>query len=208
MDTANTWHFTGEDGSFILRSPHLTRYLYFPLANEAGMMSVVTPTLHGDVKTGQNEFLTLPVSVEDLHETRAARNFWAAVEGRAAWSATGNSSWQRADPSADVVTLEAGLLWHRVRRENPGIGLRAGVLSFVPAGPDRVELMQVTLTNVTAAPLTVTPPRRSPSTAARPTTCATTVTSPRCCTASAPSAMALPCARPSPSTSAATAPTL
>ena len=40
------------------------------------MMSVVTPTLHGDAKTGQNSFLTLPVSVEDLHNTRSARNFW------------------------------------------------------------------------------------------------------------------------------------
>ncbi len=157
MDTANTWHFTDEDASFTLRSPHLTRYLYFPLVNEAGMMSVVTPTLHGDAKTGQNEFLTQPVSVEDLHETRTARNFWAAVKGRAPWSATGNSSWQRADPAADTVTLEAGLLWHRVTRENAALGLRADVLSFVPTGPDRVELMQVTLTNISGAPLIVTP---------------------------------------------------
>ncbi|MCU0507774.1 MAG: cellobiose phosphorylase, partial [Anaerolineae bacterium] len=142
----DTWQFTGDDASFALRSPHLTRYLYFPLVNEAGMMSVVTPTLHGDAKTGQNEFLTLPVSVEDLHENRAARNFWAAVEGRAPWSATGNSSWQLADPAADSVALEAGLLWQRVTRENPLVGLRADILSFVPAGPDRVELMQVTLT--------------------------------------------------------------
>ena len=40
------------------------------------MMSCVTPTLHGDVKTGQNSFLMAPVSVEDLHNSRAARNFW------------------------------------------------------------------------------------------------------------------------------------
>jgi cellobiose phosphorylase len=157
MQTLNTWEFTGDDAAFTLRSPHLTRYLYFPLVNEAGMMSVVTPTLHGDAKTGQNEFLTLPVSVEDLHENRAARNFWAAVEGRAPWSATGNSSWQRAAPASDTVTLGAGLLWHRVTRENASAGLRSDVLSFVPAGPDRVELMQVSLTNVSGAPLTVTP---------------------------------------------------
>ncbi len=56
------------------------------------MMSVVTPTLHGDTKTGQNAFLTLPVSVEDLHNTRSARNFWAYVAGFGPWSATGNSS--------------------------------------------------------------------------------------------------------------------
>ncbi len=56
------------------------------------MMSVVTPTLHGDSKTGQNTFLTAPVSVEDLHNTRSARNFWVCVAGAEPWSATGNSA--------------------------------------------------------------------------------------------------------------------
>ena len=134
MDDPNSanWQFTGDDGAFTLRSPHLTSYLYFPLVNEAGMMSVVTPSLHGDAKTGQNTFLTLPVSVEDLHNTRSARNFWVTLgrnvaQGGASpgparpWSATGNSSWQLAearDPGADVVVLEAGLLWHKITREN------------------------------------------------------------------------------------------
>ena len=56
MMTGNTtmgWDFTGDDGAFRLASPHRTSYLYFPLVNEAGMMSAVTPTLHGDTKTGQ-----------------------------------------------------------------------------------------------------------------------------------------------------------
>ena len=65
------------------------------------MMSVVTPTLHGDAKTGQNAFLTLPVSVEDLHNTRSARNFWVYVRGLGAWSATGNSAPQVAQTFAE-----------------------------------------------------------------------------------------------------------
>ena len=160
-DMIGNWQFTGDDGSFLLESPHRTNYLYFPLVNEAGMMSVVTPTLHGDTKIGQNAFLTLPVSVEDLHNTRSARNFWVYVRDLGAWSATGNSAPQVAQTFAEdpdeTVTLEAGLLWHKVTRRNQRLGLCAEVLNFVPAGPDAVELMQVTLTNTGDRPLTITP---------------------------------------------------
>ena len=158
--TIGNWRFTGEDGAFCLESPHRTNYLYFPLVNEAGMMSAVTPTLHGDAKTGQNSFLTLPVSVEDLHNTRSARNFWATIAGHGPWSVTGNSAPQVArtfTQEDETVSLEAGFLWHKVTRENRQAGLRAEVLSYVPASPDAVELMQVTLTNTSTKPLTITP---------------------------------------------------
>jgi len=39
-----TWHFLDANGAFRLEMPHRTNYLYFPLVNEAGMMSVVTPS--------------------------------------------------------------------------------------------------------------------------------------------------------------------
>ena len=155
------WRFIGDDGTFRLDAPHKTNYLYFPLVNEAGMMSAVTPTLHGDTKTGQNTFLTLPVSVEDLHNTRSARNFWVYVDGYGPWSATGNSAPQVAETfaadSPETVTLEAGLLWHKVTRRNARLGLAAEITNFVPAGDDQVELMQVTLTNIGGTPLTFTP---------------------------------------------------
>ena len=48
-NTIKSWRFIGDDGTFRLDAPHRTSYLYFPLVNEAGMMSVVTPTLHGDL---------------------------------------------------------------------------------------------------------------------------------------------------------------
>ncbi|WP_423223349.1 GH36-type glycosyl hydrolase domain-containing protein [Candidatus Amarolinea aalborgensis] len=155
------WQFIGDDGAFVLDAPHKNSYLYFPLVNEAGMMSVATPTLHGDVKTGQNTFLTMPVSVEDLHNTRSARNFWVAVPGASPWSATGNSAPQISqtfvEDGDETVMLRAGLLWHQVTRQNRRLGLTAEVLNFVPASDDQVELMQVTLTNSGRAPLTLTP---------------------------------------------------
>jgi cellobiose phosphorylase len=154
------WTFIDEKGTFELPGAHKTSYLYFPLVNERGMVSVVAPMLHGDAKTGQNSFLLTPVSVEDLHISRSARNFWVTVDGEP-WSTTGNSAGQIAhnfvDDDAEQVTLEAGLLWHRVTRSSPLLGLRARITSFVPASDDAVELMLVALTNVADRPLSVTP---------------------------------------------------
>jgi cellobiose phosphorylase len=153
------WTFTDDKGTFALPGAHRTSYLYFPLVNERGMVSVVTPTLHGDVKTGHDSYLTPPVSVEDLHTSRAARNVWVEVEGQAPWSATGNSAAQiarRFTPDAESVDLEAGFLWHRVARTNRALGLRAEVTSFVPPTGDAVELMGVVLENVASQPLTLT----------------------------------------------------
>ncbi len=50
-NTVKGYHFTGEKGAFALPDPHKHNYLYFPLVSEKGMVSVVTPTLHGDVKS-------------------------------------------------------------------------------------------------------------------------------------------------------------
>lgn len=123
-------------------------------------MSTVTPKLHGQATTGHNTFLTPPLSVEDLHNSRASRNFWVYVDGKGAWSAAGNSAKQNAafyTPSADDAVLEAGFLWHRVTRSNSEMGVKAEITSFVPSGNDKVELMKVTLTNTGTEELTLTP---------------------------------------------------
>jgi cellobiose phosphorylase len=155
MDKA--WTFIGADGTFRLENPQATSYLYFPLINEAGMISAVTPSLHGDAKIGQHAFLLSPVSVEDLHASRAGRNFWVYVEGKGPWSAVGSSAAQAAAPDEERVRLEAGLLWHTLIRESDRLGLRAEVTSIVPPINRAVELMKVTLTNISGSPLRLTP---------------------------------------------------
>ncbi len=158
MTETKTWTFIDDAATFRLEQPQQTSYLYFPLVNGAGMMSCITPTLHGDSKTGQHSFLLPPVSVEDLHASRAARNFWVLVNDTTPWSVSGHSAAQIAGASgAEEVTLEAGLLWHKVTRVNAALGLRAEAISFVPMSEDTVELMQVTLTNVSERPLKLTP---------------------------------------------------
>jgi cellobiose phosphorylase len=155
------WNFTGENEAFEARNPDQISRLYFPLCNEAGLLSAVTPTLQGDIKTGQNAFVTLPESEQDLHNTRSSRNFWVYVEGKGPWSATGSSAaavLQRASVRpAETTHLEAGALWHRITRVNKAFGLRSVTTSFIPAGPEQVEIMRVELTNTGRRPLSITP---------------------------------------------------
>jgi cellobiose phosphorylase len=154
------WEFIDKEGTFKLPDPHRNSYLYFPLVNEAGMMSSVTPTFNGDAKTDQNTFLLLPASAEDLHNSRSARNFWLRINETQAWSATGNSAEQTTrnlSAGSDEVVLTAGLLWQTVQRKHPASGLQAEVTSFVPIGEQHVELMRVTLKNIGNQTLRLTP---------------------------------------------------
>jgi cellobiose phosphorylase len=155
------WAFIDQAGTFSLADPQLNNDLYFPLVNEAGMMSSLSPRLHGDIKAGHNSFLTPPISVEDLHNSRAGRNFWFFIEGFGPWSVAGASARQRAgmyEPSeAEQVTLEAGMLWHKITRVNIKLGVRTETTNFIPVNPDRVELMQVVVTNIGHQPVQLTP---------------------------------------------------
>lgn len=158
--TSKSWVYQGSNGEFKLEQPEKNSSLYFPLVNEAGMMSAITPNLHGEMTSGHNTFLMEPVSVMDLHNSKASRNFWVYVEGRGAWSVSGNSAKQNAglfSEHGEKNTLEAGFLWHKLTREHAEAGLRAETVNFVPATDDKIELMKVTLTNTGNEILHITP---------------------------------------------------
>jgi cellobiose phosphorylase len=154
------WKFVDNHASFRFPSPTEVSRLYFPLANEAGILSSITPDLHGDIKTSHNSYLTLPVSVEDLHNTKSNRNFWVYVESKGAWSLTGVSAMQDtgkfSPKDREKVTLEAGMLWHKVTRESSVWKLKSEIINFAPASPDRVEIMMVNLTNTGGTRLRIT----------------------------------------------------
>ena len=86
-----TFTFTDTYGSFSLQQPQQLQGLYFPIASEKGIKSVVTPNLAGDSKIDQNTFLLEPESIENLHNNRSGRNFWCVKKGMAPWSAVGHS---------------------------------------------------------------------------------------------------------------------
>lgn len=151
--------YLNEQGDFLLRHAHRYPGIYMPLVNEGGLVSSVTPWLAGDCKADQNTFLLPPASMETLHESRAVRNFWVKAEGEPPWSVTGQSALQRAQQytEREETVLTGGLLWQCLTRENESTGLKAETLSFVPAGREKTEIMQVTLTNCGEASLTLTP---------------------------------------------------
>jgi cellobiose phosphorylase len=156
-----SWKFCNSNGDFELNHPDRTSHLYFPLMNKAGIFSAISPNLNGDIKTGQHTFLTQPVSVEDLHNTRSARNFWLQIVDKGAWSVTGNSARQLTQKfcgdDGDQIVLKAGFLWHQIIIENQQLGIRAETLNFVPYSNDQIEIMRIRVTNSGEDPITFTP---------------------------------------------------
>ncbi|MDD5505648.1 MAG: cellobiose phosphorylase, partial [Candidatus Omnitrophica bacterium] len=125
------YNFTDNSGSFFSDCADKIRSLYLPLGND-NIMSSVTPDLHGDIKSGQNSFLLAPVSRIDLVNLRSSRNFWIYINPKKIWSATGVSK-DHKQINRDKFKLEAGLLWQKITRQNKTIGVKAQILSFVPA---------------------------------------------------------------------------
>jgi cellobiose phosphorylase len=154
------WRFVDDKGTFVWQNPHTLNQLYFPICNEAGLMASVTPTLNGDSKTSQHTFLLLPVSVEDLHNNRSARNFWIYSKKLGAYSLTGNSARQNADrfTSRDTVdmTIKGEMLAHHLIREDKKTGIRSEIIDFCPVNDDAAELMWVKITNISKRPLEFT----------------------------------------------------
>lgn len=154
------YKFLDKKGTFQLRNPELTNYLYFPIANESGVMSSVTPYLLGDSKMGQNTFLFEPVSSENLHNNKSSRNFWCNIRGKGLWSATGRSAAQQAEiftKEKDETILEAGIMWHKLIRKSKRLGIASEITSFVPYSGELLEIMMVTIKNIGQTDLEITP---------------------------------------------------
>lgn len=151
--------FLDDEGSFEIRNAQKHTGLYFPIAGEYGMKSAVTPNLGGDAKLDQNHFLLAPVSIENLHNDRSARNFWCIVEGRGAWSAAGNSAKQHSAMFTDQeeeVTVRAGYMWHEVMRSSSEYGLSAKIASYVPIQKN-MEVHIVEIQNISDSPVSFVP---------------------------------------------------
>lgn len=147
------YEYIDQYGSFRMEDPQKYSYLYFPIANDAGMKSSLTPVLGGDAKTGQNTFLLQPVSAEELHNNKSVRNFWCRINDTAVISLTGAGAsdevtkYNENKKQKPTTTLEAGFMWHKIYHELPMKGFSSEILSFVPCTDDTVELMMVTLHN-------------------------------------------------------------
>lgn len=145
--------------NFSLEHPEHVSYLYFPVAGEQGIKASITPALGGDSKLDQNTFIMEPVSAENLHNNRSTRNFWCRIEDKGAWSVTGMSAEEEArkfTKDEDASVMEAGFMWHSLKRSSVKYELEATVTSFVPLAHN-VEIMQVTIKNNSTQKQTLTP---------------------------------------------------
>lgn len=141
--------FIDEHGSFLIKQPENTSYLYFPLASETGLKSSITPKLGGDAKIDQETFLLEPVSSENLHNNRSTRNFWFLIDGADAYSVAGASARQENTQFSaiqDESELTAGFMWHTLTRFSKIHQLSSTVTSFIPKD-NNVEIMHVTVQN-------------------------------------------------------------
>jgi hypothetical protein len=142
--------YIDRSGSFRMAHPEKSSYLYFPIAGDSGLKSCVTPLLGGDAKLDQNTFLLQPVSVEELHNLKSARNFWVQVEGKGVWSATGGSAeseFLRGTEWEEETVLEAGLMWHSMHRKSKKLPLSSVSTSIVPNDGETFEVLQLTIRN-------------------------------------------------------------
>ena len=141
--------FIDQHGSFQMKQPENTSYLYFPLASETGLKSSVTPKLGGDAKIDQETFLLEPVSSENLHNNRSSRNFWLLKNDRDVYSAAGASAEQESaqfSAMQDESELTAGFMWHALKRSSRIHQLSSTVTSFIPKDCN-AEIMYITVQN-------------------------------------------------------------
>lgn len=136
--------------SFSSREAAELNTIYFPLCgvDSSGMKSSITPFLSGDIKIDSLRYLTKPVSTEDLRNN--LRDFFCHVEGKGVFSLARASA-------PDESFIEAGPLWHKLTRRHPKAGLSLEAVNFVPVTGENVELMRVTVENISRKTIQFTP---------------------------------------------------
>ncbi|MFH0953616.1 MAG: cellobiose phosphorylase [Verrucomicrobiota bacterium] len=125
--------------------------LYFPIANEAGMKSWVSPRLQGGPALSHNEYLGLPLTAEDLPHTLVHRGFWLVEDGREPFSLSALPIPGRRTGSR----IQAGPGWFSVSRTDRGGRFEVRATLWCPADLDEpLEVMWVEVRNTSRRKLT------------------------------------------------------
>lgn len=133
--------FLNANGDFVLTDADQAAETYFPLANEGGIISSITPRLAGDCKTGQDTFLLAACSEQTSARKPCDAQFLAAICRR---NAVERRRAKRG-PAGGALRQRGGR-GHAVRRafvadgrarQPRALGVKAAVTSFVPPGRTR-----------------------------------------------------------------------
>ncbi len=151
MIDKNTFYTYRPDGvTFISSAAAALKNIYMPLCgtDAASLKSAITPFLSGDIKLDKFHYITKPASREDLRQP--LREFCILVKGKGVCSLA-------QDSVPDKAVVEIGQLWHRLTRRHPRFGLEIEAVNFIPVQDATVELMRVTLRNISRKNITLTP---------------------------------------------------
>ena len=148
---SNLWSYLRDrQGSFVSKNSDRVSRLYFPLMNEAGLRSWVTPELKGDINGGFDRYLTPPLVTEELHRSLNARYVWIKTPDHPDWNLNGLSPVQQLhkwSPGGEESLIEARPGQFSLTRQHAAAGLQVTLDLMVPATPDQVELWKITVTN-------------------------------------------------------------
>lgn len=123
--------------------------IYAPLCGTHAntVKSAISSTLSGDIKIDKYRYLTKPASREDLRYP--LRDFFVQIKTKGVFSLA------QGDAVSAKVTV--GPLWHQLEREHRSAGLLLKAVNFVPSSNESVELMKVTVTNISRRSVSFTP---------------------------------------------------
>ncbi len=124
--------------------------IYAPLCgtDDSGIKSAISPSLSGDIKIDKYHYITQPTSREDLRYP--LREFFVFIKGKGVFSLA-----QESAPDSAFVTI--GPLWHQFERTHKNAGLSLTAVNFVPCTNETMELMKVTVKNISRHSVALTP---------------------------------------------------
>ncbi len=150
MENNDNKIFYLDDGvSFASTQAAGMREIYLPLCaqDDRGIKSSITPFLSGDIKIDISHYLTKPASRQDLRYP--LRNFFIRTDDGGVFSLFDRDSVGRA-------RVDIGQLWHKLTNRSDQLGVVLEAVNFVPVSGDNVELMMVTVRNISDQPMCLT----------------------------------------------------
>ena len=150
MQDPQFFNFIDEKATFVSTQASGMSTIYAPLcgADSTGLKSAISAGLSGDIKIDRFHYVTKPVSREDLRYP--VRNFFTYIKGK------GTFALASLEPQ-DKGIISIGQLWHKLVRTHKKAGLSFTAVNFIPSSNETLELMRVTVKNISKKPVTFTP---------------------------------------------------
>ena len=150
MPAESFYTYLPDGVSFTSKAAGAIKTIYAPLCGTCigDIKSAITPFLSGDIKIDQFHYLTKPASREDLRFP--LREFFVFIKGKGIFSL-----FQETSPNS--ASVEIGPLWHCSKRTHQAAGLAVSAVNFIPTSGQSVELMQVTVKNISKKSIRFTP---------------------------------------------------